>query len=218
MIHTKPDAVRVRQSSWVDDLLQATHYNEATRTLTKHWLAMPRKTGAVCPQKEDFQFGKLGSCLNDIYMTEWMPDGALIVSVLGRNLISIIGSDITGSNVLESVPNYKTEEQVAYYTALRDQPCAGFVTRWGLNEVNRTFVYHTLQLPLLDRDGSVKYFVGSGLMRSGGRLMSQASQGLDELMVEHQEYNFFDIGAGVPNWQKRARGQFHSQNDAFNIA
>lgn len=186
--------------SWKDAFFQALSYSDATLALARYWYDLPREDGGLVPLRSQFQLTAIASNLDEIYLSKWNEPGELIVLACGSKLVDVLGEDITGKDIfamshLKSVP-----EQVSYYQQLRTQPCAGVLNRWGANMSERPFVYRTVQLPLASKNGSVDYFIGTGVIRSAKKVSDRLSEDTN-VSVEHQEKVFLDIGAGIPKGQ-----------------
>ncbi len=184
--------------SWTDAFFQALSYSDATIALARYWHSLPREDGKICPQRAQFQLTAIAPHLDEIYLSRWREPGELIVLACGSKLVEMLGEDITGKDIfalshLQSVP-----EQVQYYDNLRSQPCAGVLNRWGANMSERPFVYRTVQLPLLNKEGEANFFIGTGVIRSAKKVSDRLSDDKN-VSVEHQEQVFLDIGAGIPD-------------------
>lgn len=184
--------------SRTEAFFQALSYSDATLALARYWYDLPRLGDDLCPRRAQFLLTAIAPHLDEVYLSKWREPGQLIVLACGSKLVDVLGEDITGKDIftlshLQSVP-----EQVSYYQQLRTLPCAGVLTRWGANMSERPFVYRTVQLPLLDENGTVNFFIGTGVIRSAKKVSDHLSSD-ENVSVEHQEQLYLDIGAGVPD-------------------
>lgn len=184
--------------SWSDAFFHALSYSDATLALARYWHDLPREDGALCPRRDKFQLTEIAPHLDEIYLSNWREDEQLIVVACGSKLVETLGEDITGKDIFTLSHLEHRREQVAYYQQLRSLPCAGVLNRWGANMSERPFVYRTSQLPLLNSDGQVNYFIGTGVIRSAKKVSDRLSEDKN-VSVEHHEQVFLDIGAGTPD-------------------
>lgn len=182
---------------WSDAYFQALSYSEATETLARYWHDLPRRENCIAPHRSDFKLTEIGAYLEEVFISKFNGPEELIILVSGSKLLKILGDDITGKNIFKLVPKENYQQQIDYYRQLREQPCAGALTRWGASLKERPFVYRTMQLPLLGDTDEVEFFVGTGVIKT------THTTG-DQLAIDHRVYVeqhaqiFVDIGAGVP--------------------
>lgn len=177
--------------------LEALRSSKATEQLIKFWSGLPCPEGQVCPKRSDFSSSQVNGTLPEVFLTEWQNADDLTIVQTGTVLDRMIGEDLTGTNVFEMTPEPLREAERDYYKALRDTPCAGMLTRSAPNRKGQHFYYRTLQLPLLDPFGNVRYFVGTGTVLEEGQIKLEFGNALfgDTELVER---HFFDIGGGLP--------------------
>ncbi|TNE60551.1 MAG: PAS domain-containing protein [Alphaproteobacteria bacterium] len=173
------------------------HHSKATEHLIRFWLNLPRAEGQVCPKRSDFSSAQINGALPEVFVSEWQERDALVIVQAGTILDRLIGMDMTGRNIFDITPRTLVEDEQRYYKALRDQPCAGMITRNMVDFLNHSFVYRTLQLPLLDPFGKVRYFVGTGYSLSPAQMQAEFGRTCfkDTSLVDRR---FYDIGADVP--------------------
>ncbi|MFC3051328.1 PAS domain-containing protein [Kordiimonas pumila] len=172
-------------------------YSKATQELVACWQDLPRYDGLVCPKRSDFSSIRIGAFLAEVFISEWIGDENLSIIQAGTKLDRVLGKDITGQNIFDVLPLELLAEELKYYHTLRDTPCAGMITRSALNLKGKPVIYRTMQLPLADSHGNVRYFVGTGVALSENILQQEFNiTSCDH--VELLERLYFDIGAGVP--------------------
>ncbi|TNE60550.1 MAG: PAS domain-containing protein [Alphaproteobacteria bacterium] len=185
----------------MNDPLDMLRHSKATQDLVAFWRRLPRPEGQVCPKRSDFSSAQINGALPEVFVSEWYSDDVLAIVQAGTVLDRLLGVDITGQNIFDILPPELKEPERVYYRALRDQPCAGVLTRSANNLIGRPFVYRTIQLPLLDPFGKVRYFVGTGAAIEGKQLEQEFGQ-TNFKSIRLLERRFFDIGAGVPPLDK----------------
>jgi hypothetical protein len=178
------------------DLL-ALDYTKATQQLVTFWSRLPKAEGQVCPKHSDFSSSQVNGNLPEIFISEWQDDGGLVVVQAGTVLDRLLGTDMTGLDIFEMTAEALREPEREYYGLLRDTPCAGMLTRSAPNHSGETVLYRTLQLPLLDPYGNVRYFVGTGAVLNKDRAeLEYGFMTLGEMGIVSR--HFFDIGTGLP--------------------
>lgn len=185
----------------MQDALHQLRHSKATQQLVQFWLNLPRPEGQVCPRRSDYSSAQINGSISETFLSEWDDDDCLRVVMAGTVLDRYIGIDMTGKNIFDMTPEELVDDERTYYQALRDQPCAGLITRSMINFADVPFVYRTIQLPLLDPFGEVRYFVGTGLVFEGDELEREFGQ-RNFRRTRLVERRFFDIGAGVPAPEK----------------
>ncbi|MFC4347259.1 PAS domain-containing protein [Kordiimonas lipolytica] len=183
------------------DALEKLQHSKATQQLVQFWLNLPRPEGQVCPRRSDFSSAQINGSISEVFLSEWEDSEVLRVVQAGTVLDRHIGIDMTGTNIFDMTPEELVEDERTYYKALRDQPCAGMITRSMINFADVPFVYRTIQLPLLDPFGKVVYFVGTGVVIEGDDLVAQFGR-RSFRRTRLVERHFFDIGAGTPPPEK----------------
>lgn len=181
--------------------IQHLRHSKATQQLVEFWRNLPCPEGKFCPRRSDFSSAQINGSISEVFLSEWEDEESLRVVQSGTVLDRYIGIDMTGKNIFDMTPEELVDDERTYYKALRDQPCAGMITRSMINFANEPFVYRTIQLPLLDPFGDVRYFVGTGFLlteevveKTFGRRSFRRTR-----LVERK---FFDIGAGLPAPEK----------------
>ncbi|WP_262690569.1 PAS domain-containing protein [Kordiimonas aestuarii] len=180
------------------NVLETLYHSKATQELVRFWLNLPRPEGLVCPKRSDFSSARINGSLPEVFLSEWYGNDALVVVQAGTVLDRLIGLDMTGKNIFDMTPPELVADERNYYQLLRDQPCAGFITRSMINFADKPFVYRTVQMPLLDPFHNVRYFVGTGFVIEGKQLEDEFGK-VDFKKAKLVERHFFDIGAGVPD-------------------
>ncbi|MCJ9429723.1 PAS domain-containing protein [Kordiimonas marina] len=189
--------------------LTALNHSKATEYLIQFWLKLPREAGRVCPKRADFSSAQINGALPEVFLSEWQDDKLVVVQA-GTVLDRLIGLDMTGRNIFDILPEPLRIPETLYYRQLRDQPCAGMISRSTIDFRERPFVYRTIQLPLMDPFGKVRYFVGTGYEVPRDELIAKlGAEAVDHTNLVERE--FFDIGAGVPDSKSDTAGDAPSQ-------
>lgn len=173
-------------------------YCDTAAAVTDLWLSLPRRDGSLCPEKKDFSPVKLGKYLSSVVLYERMDSNRIIVRVAGTQIREFLGSEITGQNLIDIFPPEFVPAYITYYDNLRAYPCAGIVERPIRVMGGAAYLVKTLQLPLMDENGEIKYFFGtsqfSPLPKQFTDIRSAAMTASRNLKIQYH-----DIGAGTPD-------------------
>jgi len=189
--------------------LQQLKFCEAAAAVTDLWLSLPKENGAVCPAKKDFSPVSLRKHLSSVVLYERMQDNNVIVRVAGTNIREMVGQEITGQNLFDILPPEFLSAYQTFYQNMTSQPCAGVVERPIRGPGGSAFLVKTLQLPLTDTTGNIRYFLGVSISSSLPKhytdirsVAMTASRNLD--------INYYDIGTGTPETSETslARGYY----------
>jgi hypothetical protein len=173
-------------------------HDNTTKTLLNYWQSLPRAAGKLCPFYSDFHLLDISEVADHIFVEEHESDACVCLVQVGAALTNILGVDLTGHNILLLLSNSEALLEREYFRALRDKPCAGSITRASQDKSNRSFIYYTTHLPLLDAEGKVRFWVGSGAELDTPRKLTKPSPAIFG-GAQLLERECFDIGAGIPD-------------------
>lgn len=178
--------------------LHSLKFCEAAAAVTDLWLSLPRRDGALCPEKKDFSPVKLGKYLSSVVLYERMDSSRVIVRVAGTNIREFLGSEITGQNLIDIFPPEFVRAYITYYDNLAAHPCAGMVERPMRATGGAAYLIKSIQLPLADEKGDVRYFLG---ISQSSNLPKQFTDFRSAAMTASRnlEIQYHDIGAGTPD-------------------
>lgn len=184
--------------SWASTLREIGDYSGATIALINYWVEQYIELGGRIPERSEFSLKTIAPNLDQIFLSEWHSYERMEILASGSTLVSALGVDLTGKNIFEYVPAGNKKKQQDYYVKLQGQPCAGLLVRWGANMKGRPFIYRTIQLPLMDKKGTARFFIGTGLMQAVDSL-NYGTQTSNIVNIDRQEHVFLDVGSGVPD-------------------
>ena len=142
----------------MNNLYDELRINECAAALLDHWLDL-RAPGTVCPYKKDFMPMKLGQFLPDVFLAEWIDEDNIIIRVAGTRTSDVTRRDTTGNNLLDnSIPENKRILR-EFYRKMRSGHLAG-LSKHRISRAVRPTNALCMQLPLLDANGQVNFFVG----------------------------------------------------------
>lgn len=142
----------------MNNLYDELRINECAAALLDHWLDL-RAPGTVCPHKKDFMPMKMRRFLPDVFLAEWVDEDNIIIRVAGTRTADVTRRDTTGNNLLDnSIPENKPILQ-EFYRKMRSGQLAG-LSKHRISRAVRPTNALCMQLPLLDANGQVNFFVG----------------------------------------------------------
>lgn len=171
-------------------------YSSATETLVRYWMALPRQNSEHAPRFADLDMAALHTIEDELFLSEWYSDDVLTILQSGIQLQRWLGIDLKGHNILALFSEETAQEEKKYFRTVRDTPCAGMLTRAGFDVAGVPIHYRTLQLPLGDASGRIRYFIGTGAALDGTR-DEVPPESTHFTSVKDTERLYFDIGAGL---------------------
>jgi len=172
-------------------------FSTATNVLAEYWRSLPRGHKKQCPRRADFSITGIVQIVAETFLSEWSGPEELRIIQVGTKLDQLLGKDITQYNIFEILPPELLRQEKVYYQNLRTLPCAGVITRHAKNLKDRSFVYRTVQLPLLDDAGEVRYFIGTGSVLPDSQVEEEFGT-LEYNDISLLDRRYLDIGAGRP--------------------
>ncbi|MCK0068057.1 PAS domain-containing protein [Kordiimonas laminariae] len=165
--------------------------SEATRKLVTYWQSLPQTGEFRVPERRVFQSGPVvAPYLSELFIIEWKSVDEIFIRLSGTKLDRILGREVTGENLFDLLPPELCEEEKSYYQHMKDSGCAGMLTRAAQNLNNFPIVYRTVHLPLADKEGNLKYWIGTGSMLSEEQVRSEYA-GIDFTTVFELGREFF---------------------------
>lgn len=169
-----------------------------SRAFEAFWLSL--RSDALIPTRADFQPAKARRFLGDIVLmeapTETCP--TLRIRVTGQRFDNLLGSNLTGQDHLDFMPEEFRAGVLATARKMIEMPCG----LWQITPAHLVRGYATnleiTAFPLVGDDGA-RFFLLSQVLPAGGltaaALPTDHGVGIDTA-VTHQ---FIDLGAGVPS-------------------
>lgn len=170
-----------------------------TQKLTQIWLQTPRTTNTICPSFDDFikAYG-LKPSLAHVFLSQFITPRSIHILMSGGHLDQFLGTDLAGEDMFLQMPSHIANQERPFYNDLRLTPCAGRVIRVGTHTSGETCKYSTIQLPLADLDGKIRFIVGTGQFLAPVPQKDTSGHIVFD-SIKYVELQYFDIGAGTPN-------------------
>jgi len=169
-------------------------HTDPPRRLYKYWLSLP-KVGLL-PPRSVVNPADIKDILPQIAIAEWNPPDELKYRLAGTGVVERYGFDPTGRNILELINAEEKASMADNLTRIMGTPCgARSVRQEAYEREYQQFVEHAV-FPL-DREGDGKLILiaATGLLKeTDARFISGSLSRIER----PREFEFIDIGAGVP--------------------
>lgn len=151
----------------------------------------------LVPKRRDFNPMKLHTHLPDIYITELLSDEQLLVRLSGTRIDDNAGYVLKGTNFLDICHPTERALHVTSFKAMISHPCGVEMTRRIMLSDGRVHQFKSISLPLADREGVPRFIVGITNVAPNIVYETKVNRS-DKLRSQVMEFNFVDVGAGVP--------------------
>ena len=173
--------------SWPENL------PEHSFRLINFWKNLTKHNNQTIPPIEQVLTATLQDGFEKNYLSESSGDDNLVILWSGLILDEFVGKDIAGKNIFDLMPPDVAELEKNFYSNLKNTPCGGLLVRSTLKQSGERLTYRTIQLPLADGAGNIRYFVGTGEVPKG---INGEPVNFDLLSTE--EFGYIDLGYGIP--------------------
>jgi hypothetical protein len=168
----------------------------AFRRFLDYWESLPAE--GLVPRRRDIDPIALRDHLPDIILARF-EDGErrLVLRLVGTGHVARWGSDLTGRNYLELIPEPVRPVAWARLRLIVDHPVGTHTFRLESYQSGRTVRMESLSLPLRGPDGPVNMMIN--FSREAERVVQPPSLlGPGQAFVDTLETRYIDLGAGAP--------------------
>ncbi|WP_262691125.1 PAS domain-containing protein [Kordiimonas aestuarii] len=163
----------------------------------ERWHMLPRSAHKLVPCKRDITPMQFGEMLQNIGIAEAVGHQDMRVLFYGSGIERVSGLKVTGKNYYDLLPPEFVKPLSVFHAYVLGTPCGAYVGDVVTTPGGSKYLYETLQYPLADEQGVVKYLMVYGLGRKpfgeeGDR--DNANIGRDSI----KEMRYLDLGAGAP--------------------
>lgn len=162
------------------------------------WRALPRRHHSLLPCVKDCTPNTLGSLLPYIALARYDGKYQMITTFVGTEIERLAGTVTDGMNYYDSMtPDLKKSTHI-FHKILLGTPCGAYVSDIVTTNTGAQYRFETMQFPLCDKQGEIKYIMAFGYGRSPvkGRLSRQPN---DHKTGNLSDLHFLDVGAGAPD-------------------
>ena len=129
------------------------------------WKSLPRRKHNLLPCKADIKPAQFGKFLQFIAIAERKSPDDFRILFAGSVFEHNAGFPVTGRNYYEMLPPSFIKPMKAFHRNLLGTPCGAYIADVIHTTTGSSYIHHTLQLPMVDEKGFVRYLVGCGLAR-----------------------------------------------------
>ena len=161
------------------------------------WEALPRSTHPLLPAKRDITPIRLGEMLHYIGIGEMRGHQNMRVHFYGAGIERVSGIKVTGKNYYDLLPPAFVKPLSVFHTNILGTPCGAFICDVITTPSGARYEYQSLQYPLADDNGEVKFLLVYGRARipyGDDSERDSASFHRDSIKDMH----YIDLGAGAP--------------------
>jgi hypothetical protein len=164
--------------------------------LLSAWLRLPRTDGPV-PMRANFDPMSIARILPVVSLFERTGEDRWRMRLIGTEIERRWGRSLTGKNYTDVMTPAAAASTLCEFKAVCGHPCGSLSRRHLSLRSGRQLNAETLRLPLRANDGTISLILScSGELSD--RFLHESDQWQEVVTMVEQE--FFDIGAGVPEW------------------
>ena len=163
----------------------------------KAWHALPRRTHPVAPARRDINPITFGELLHHTGLAEMRAHKDLKVLFYGSGIERVSGLTVTGKNYYDLLPPEFVGPMSIFHDYILGTPCGAYVGDVVTVTGGSRYLYESLQFPVADDDGKVRYLLVFGQ----GRKPYNDDSGRDHASFGRaniKDMYYIDLGAGAP--------------------
>lgn len=161
------------------------------------WADLPRSAHPLVPAKRDVTPARFGEMLHYIGIAEARGHQNMQVLFYGAGIERVSGIRVTGRNYYDLLPPAFVKPLTVFHDYILRTPCGAYVSDVIVAPSGTRYEYRSLQYPLCDDAGNVKYLLVYGRARipyDDGSERDKASFQPDRI----KDMYYIDLGAGAP--------------------
>jgi hypothetical protein len=156
---------------------------------------LPRRNHALVPNVKDCNPSTLGSMLANIAIARHDGKYEMYLVFTGTEMERLSGTAAQKINYYDTMTEDLKHGTYFFHTTLTGTPCGAYVADIITIKSNQ-YTFATMQFPLCDDDGIIKYLVAYGYGRNAIDAR-QAREVSDHSTGNLRDLTFIDIGAGA---------------------
>lgn len=161
------------------------------------WRSLPRDHHPLVPRRKDINPVLFGSFLNLIGIAEMKGPFNLQVTYAGSGYEHGASFQVNGKNYYDLLPEPFARPMAIFHDNLLGTPCGAYISDVVTTTSGTRYLHESLQLPLCNNDGDLKYIMAFGVGRKPWEEAGKRTKG-DHNATNIKEMHYFDIGAGAP--------------------
>ncbi len=179
-------------------LLSSLELSEEFDTFLAYWDALPRERHPFLPSKQHITPARFGGVIQNIGIAERIGDLDMRVLFYGSGIERVSGIKVTGQNYYDLLPQEFVKPLSIFHAYVFEIPCGAYVGDIVTTSSGAQYLYETIQYPMVNEDGEVKYLLVYGLGRKPyGEESDRVSATIGRANIK--EMHYIDMGAGAPS-------------------
>lgn len=176
----------------------------------KYWFSLPRQ--GLVPTRQDFDPCTQGPILSTYVIHELISPDFIRVHLAGTGVREQYGTEITGTNYLDFVEDWRKENASRSLFVMCEQPCGILAHLRARTSAGKQILNESIGLPMRDNSGAVRliYYQSNTIHEEGYR--DPEADMLMTLEIENEVH--FDIGAGLPDFRRLTAPEVAGGQDA----
>lgn len=145
------------------------------KVLWDYWREMQQASGELVPPHAQFRPSRLASILPKLALSEYIDRDTQKVRVVGGGHDGLLPRDIAGLNLFDFVDPVTAETRKKIYDQVISRPCGCYSDEIAVTKTGRRIHYKGLFLPMLNKSGEPKIFIGAYDVTAEGFSLEEAS-------------------------------------------
>lgn len=164
----------------------------------KTWEMLPRKNHPFLPSRHDCNPATLGALLPQTALFHYEGKHKLIIQFVGTEMERLSGLTATGSNYYDLIADDLKPLLNFHHKTVFGTPCGAYVGDVITTRAGSTYLFETMQFPVCDENGIVKYLLAYGYgWNPTGEL---GDRDVSDRTGQHiRDLHYMDLGAGAPS-------------------
>lgn len=156
------------------------------KTLWDYWCELANSTGKLVPSHADFRPSHLASILPTLALSEYVDENTQLIKVIGGGHDNLWPSEAAGANLFDFVEPETAKARKLIYKEVMARPCGCYSDDVAVTTSGRRIRYRGLFLPLLNKVGEPKIFLGTYEATPEGFSLEDASEEGIVSRVQHE--------------------------------
>lgn len=162
------------------------------------WEALPRTNHKFLPSKNDCNPVTLGPLLPQTALFQYEGKFRLTIQFIGTEMERLSGMAETGANYYDLITDELKPLMHQYHKAIFGVPCGAYVGDVITTRSGSTYLFETMQFPITDENGEVRYLLAYGYGRNPAD--EPDNRDVSDRTGKHiRDLHYMDLGAGAPS-------------------
>jgi len=160
------------------------------------WNGLPRNHHEFLPSKEDCNPANFGSMLAQTALLRYDARYKLTIVFVGTEMERISGMGTTGENYYSLISDELKPQMNFHHKTIFQTPCGAYVGDVITTRLGNSYLFETMQFPVCDKDGQVRYLLAYGHGRRPTGDMGERD--VNDRTGQHiRDLHYMDLGGGA---------------------